>query len=93
MKKTYRIMKTDENGKHYYENYDSLNEVRAAIVQQSRKGILDGGVIFKPTGFGFVVKGVTEGSYLYSGPRSDFRAINDDGSLMSIEESREVRGW
>lgn len=91
--KTYKIMRMDEAGKYYYEEYGTLNEARAAMLRLSKDGIMDGGVIFKPTGFGFIIPGAIEGSYLYSGPRSDFRGINEDGTLMSIEESWVVRGF
>lgn len=91
--KTYKIMRTDETGKYYYEEYGTLNEARAAMLKLSRDGIMDGGIIFKPTGFGTIIHGAIEGSYLYTGPRSDFRGINEDGTLMSVEESRVVRGF
>ena len=101
-KKSYKILKTDANGKHYYEEYGSLNEIRAAIVQQSKEGILDGGVIFKPKGIGNVIRNdsfdwLPKGCYLYSGMRADFRPILDDGSLMPKAECdrlyRQSRGY
>lgn len=92
-KKMYKIMRQDEDGRYYYDEFDNLNEARAAMVRLSKDGILDGGIIYKPTGFGTVLKGRIPDSFIYSGPRSDFRGLNEDGTLMSVEESRVIRGF
>ena len=89
-KKVYKIMRQDENGKYYYDEFSSLNEARAEMVRLSKAGILDGGIIFKPTGFGTVIKNehynLPENTYLYSGPRAYFLPILEDGSVMPRKE-------
>ena len=82
-----------------YESYPTLNEARAAIVRLTKEGKLDGGIIFKPYGFGTMITNVHDdrvplGTLLYTGYRAEFRPVNEDGSLMPEKEYRKLmRGF